>query len=311
MSENTKDTLTKSIDKTKENEEKKKDVLFEIRNNLENITSDIDKNTDIISLKKKLKVIVKKIYEYMESIKRPRSPISSKSNENHNGENSVKSEDSILDPNNIIKQYGFQNIPSFETSSHSSSNSEVIKYKSGIYEGEILNGKRHGNGTMTYKNNFEYKGEWKNDKKEGIGEYYNKTNRDKYRGDFKNDKAEGKGKSFYDNGDTYEGDYKNWNKEGKGVYKYNNGDMYEGEFKKDLIDGYGTYIYKNGSKYIGEFRKGSPEGLGAYIYISGDKYEGKVKKWNKEGKGVFYYNNGDRYEGDFMNDVREGKGIYY
>lgn len=47
-----------------------------------------------------------------------------------------------------------------------------IEYKnSDTYEGETLNGKRHGIGTYTWANGDTYEGEWKNDKRNGHGKY--------------------------------------------------------------------------------------------------------------------------------------------
>ena len=57
------------------------------------------------------------------------------------------------------------------------------KYTDAIYEGELLNGKREGNGIMTYISGRKYEGNWKNDLREG------------------------KGKEKYISGNTYEGDY--------------------------------------------------------------------------------------------------------
>ena len=47
-----------------------------------------------------------------------------------------------------------------------------------------------------------YVGDWKNDKREGHGEYYWKKG-DKYDGDWKNDKREGRGKKIYKNYGEY------------------------------------------------------------------------------------------------------------
>lgn len=51
-------------------------------------------------------------------------------------------------------------------------NFKRVKYDGGdVYEGEILNGKRQGEGKYTWANGDTYEGEWKNGKKYGHGKY--------------------------------------------------------------------------------------------------------------------------------------------
>lgn len=45
----------------------------------------------------------------------------------------------------------------------------VTKY--GVYDGEVLNGKFHGNGTYIFNNGDKYTGEWKNGMIDGKGVY--------------------------------------------------------------------------------------------------------------------------------------------
>ena len=62
----------------------------------------------------------------------------------------------------------------------------------GVYVGEGIDGKRHGQGTVTYSNGKKYVGEFKNGKKHGQGtETY--PNGSKYVGEFKNGKYHGQG----------------------------------------------------------------------------------------------------------------------
>lgn len=72
----------------------------------------------------------------------------------------------------------------------------------GYYEGEWLNGMRHGKGV--YVSNFEYIQVWED-----------KTC---YEGDFKNDQMHGKGKITHPNGDVYEGEWQNDMANGYGVF---------------------------------------------------------------------------------------------
>ena len=45
---------------------------------------------------------------------------------------------------------------------------EEVNYENGnLYKGELLNGKRHGYGEMTFSDQSVYKGQWKDNKRTG------------------------------------------------------------------------------------------------------------------------------------------------
>ena len=47
---------------------------------------------------------------------------------------------------------------------------KIIHYKDGsVYQGHVVNGRRHGIGKCIYPNKSYYDGEWVNDKREGKG----------------------------------------------------------------------------------------------------------------------------------------------
>ena len=50
-----------------------------------------------------------------------------------------------------------------------SPNLKIKKFKESAYYGEIVNGKRHGQGIMIYNNERVYEGLWENDYKQGKG----------------------------------------------------------------------------------------------------------------------------------------------
>jgi hypothetical protein len=60
-----------------------------------------------------------------------------------------------------------------------------------------------------------------------------------YKGDFKNGKREGRGKIVYYNGDIYEGTFNDGRANGEGTYTKKNGDNYVGSFRDGKPDGYG------------------------------------------------------------------------
>ena len=182
------------------------------------------------------------------------------------------------------------------------------KYEDGEYKGELKNNKRDGKGIMIYNNGNKYEGEWKNDVKEGKGIMIS-NNGNKYEGEWKNDVKEGKFTVTYNSGNKYEGEFKD-NVRKKGIYIFLNGDKYIGEFN-DKRNGKGIFYYNNGNKYEGNFVEDKRDGYGVMFYNNGDVYKGNWVAGRKEGKGLYYYNDGSRYEGDFENDMMNGEGIIY
>ena len=69
----------------------------------------------------------------------------------------------------------------------------------GVYVGEEIDGKRHGQGTVTYSNGKKYVGEFKNGKKHG------------------------QGTQTWSDGDKYEGEHKDGKKDGQGTYTWADG----------------------------------------------------------------------------------------
>ncbi|MGR3174987.1 MAG: MORN repeat-containing protein [Candidatus Scalindua sp.] len=125
------------------------------------------------------------------------------------------------------------------------------------YVGEVKYGKRHGQGTMTYASGVRYVGEWKNDEKHGQGTM-TRPNGDKYVGEWKNDKRHGHGTSTYGSGNKYVGEWDFDQRHGQGTMTYANGDKYVGEWRYNKRDGQGTMTRANGDgdKYEGEWKEG-------------------------------------------------------
>jgi hypothetical protein len=75
------------------------------------------------------------------------------------------------------------------------------------------------------------------------GYSYNLTNKIIYKGNFKNNLKEGEGEEK-NNEYLYKGNFINDKKNGNGKIIYNySGDIYEGNFKDDLFEGNGHYVY--------------------------------------------------------------------
>ena len=143
---------------------------------------------------------------------------------------------------------------------------DQIKYSDGsVYEGDIVNAMRQGNGKMTYKNG------------------------DVYEGTFINDKMNGSFTVHYANGDIYVGPFVNNVREGYSTisYKYSDGyDIYEGEFKADKKNGKGKLTYADGNVYEGEFVNDLKNGNGVLTYSEGDVYT-EAGEWMMRELGLF------------------------
>ena len=156
----------------------------------------------------------------------------------------------------------------------------------GVYVGEKKDGKRHGQGTLTFSDGSSYEGEYRNDKRHGQGTL-TKPNGDKYVGEFKDGEMTSQGTYTHSDGSSYEGEWKDGKKHGYGTLTYLNGEKYYGEFKDGKRNGQGTLTKPNGDKYVGEFKDGKQDGQGTYTHSDGKKYVGEWKDGYKTGQGTF------------------------
>ena len=85
-----------------------------------------------------------------------------------------------------------------------------------IYLGEKKDGKRHGQGELTFSDGSKYEGEFKDDKKHG------------------------QGTETYSDGSSYEGEWKDGEQDGNGTYTWSDGGKYVGEWKDGYKTGKGT-----------------------------------------------------------------------
>ena len=130
-----------------------------------------------------------------------------------------------------------------------------------IYEGNFVNGKFEGQGTLRYKNGDVYIGQFSNNVRNGKGTI-KYANRLIYDGNWVEGKKNGKGKSTFPNGTIYDGNWVDNNYNGKGTYKYASGDIYEGNFVVGTYEGQGRLTLKNGDYYDGEWKKFKRNGYG-------------------------------------------------
>ena len=226
--------------------------------------------------------------------------------------------------------------------------------KDKCYIGERKDGMKHGKGRLfDQSGNLVYDGQWLENKKSGIGELYVNVPLNipyDYKGEFKDDKRHGQGQEFFPNGElhysgswkrgkydgngqiytqeetkdgiihalAYDGGFKCGLRHGKGTaYDEHKDISYKGQWKKGLYDGQGKYYLKSILMYNGSYKAGRRHGKGAEYYLNGVvKYAGDFKDNLYDGCGLLYYECDDlqqilHYEGQWMGGLAHGKGKYY
>ena len=108
-------------------------------------------------------------------------------------------------------------------------NSNGVSELYSTYEGALVTGHMHGQGTYTFADGSVYTGEFRN-------------------GDF-----EGFGIKTYADGGRYEGGWQTGNFHGQGTYTWANGDVYAGEFRNGDFEGFGIKTFANGSRVVGQW----------------------------------------------------------
>ena len=177
------------------------------------------------------------------------------------------------------------------TASASIAKVERVVFDNGdVYEGEMVDGFRHGKGKYTWANGNEYEGDWVRGKRTGYGVYKSY------------DKNEIKGGTFVSY--IYEGEWKNSEKHGRGVAKgyevfHHFGHVYmdwsyDGEWVADNRHGKGAYwewggdaLHEAWRVYCGEWIDNVRQGLFVWQYepsSTGKKYinyyvDGKDVVW--------------------------------
>ncbi len=187
----------------------------------------------------------------------------------------------------------------------------------GKYEGDLKDGKRHGKGTLTFKDGGKYVGDWKNGKFQGKGtltlpegvKYFGELEfpeGGEYVGQFKDGKMDGKGTlTFMD-----DSEYLEWHGGGKKdsyptdnvqeTETFGDGGKYVGEWKNGEFHGKGTLTFPDGRKYVGKFDGGFEEGDGTLSFPDGDKYVGQFHRGVEHVQGTLTFTSGNKFVGEFL-----------
>ena len=189
-----------------------------------------------------------------------------------------------------------------------------------VYQGEMLNGLRHGQGRMSFSEiPSVYEGAWIEGKRHGYGTLsLNESGTHRYQGEFHSDMKQGKGTMTYSNGDVFEGDWAADQKEGQGKMSWISlKQEYEGTWSKNKPNGYGLFTWFQQvseptagnhaliiryNRYKGRFVDGQRSGYGAMYYATGSRYEGEWLRDQKQGEGCFVFEGGDVWRGSFEED---------
>ncbi|CAN0081679.1 unnamed protein product, partial [Ectocarpus sp. 12 AP-2014] len=86
-----------------------------------------------------------------------------------------------------------------------------------VYEGDLLDEKRHGVGEYRYADGTVYSGEWHRGQRQGFGTLISPTGA-VYEGEFDHDLIHGEGLWSWTDGSSYAGQTKHGVREGKGLY---------------------------------------------------------------------------------------------
>ena len=203
---------------------------------------------------------------------------------------------------------------------------------SDVYEGELKDGKHHGQGKFTYPDGRFHEGEFKEGKLwNGTGVMLFKDG-NVYEGKFNKGKHHGQGKLTYPDGRTHEGTFsggKLWN--GSGTILYPNGGVYEGAVLGGKHHGFGTFTAPSGQVEKGMWENGQllavapsettenttsvaekivpANGAGELLLKDGGKYKGELVQGMMHGQGKITYPDGRTLEGMFRHDkICNGKG---
>ena len=208
------------------------------------------------------------------------------------------------------------------------------------YEGELHNGKPHGQGVMTryegkLRNGQPPHGQvgvrtWDNEADESFvawpvwPDVFEGVKREtwRYKGEFRNGKPHGRGVVTFLGGREIrlEGEFRNGKLYGQGVMTFparvrlegkfqfrinTEGGRYKGELRDEKPHGRGVMTFADGGCYRGEFRDGEPHGGGSMTFADGKHYGGEFRDGKPFGQGV----SEGRYEGEFRNELPHGQGV--
>ena len=145
---------------------------------------------------------------------------------------------------------------------------EYIEHDVKDYVGELVNGKRHGQGAGTLADGKKYFGEWAHGSRHG------------------------QGIATWPDGQQYVGEWSGDLATGNALLSKPDGSTYVGQFVDSQRHGYGVQTFASGAKYVGQWKDDHPEGQGVHISPEGKQHIGKFAINQRHGWGVRFFENG-------------------
>jgi hypothetical protein len=130
------------------------------------------------------------------------------------------------------------------------------------YEGDWIDGMKHGNGTMIYPSGNVFTGEWQYNLKHGRGEMLWSDRNESFDGEWKHGRPNGSGVHI-------------WKVDAVKYHQFPMFNLYRGDFKDGKRHGTGTFYYASGARYIGEWSDNKKHGQGTYLAENGQCYSGE------------------------------------
>lgn len=142
------------------------------------------------------------------------------------------------------------------------------------YEGDWCDGRWTGQGRLANAEGDIYDGSLLNDKKHGYGVMRFRDGRT-FAGDYFHGNMV-KGKMTYNDGSTYDGSWFGGTRHGSGICIFADGSMYEGDFYEGEFHGQGKMTWSDGGYYVGAWREGDMYGFGREVRPDGTlRHDGK------------------------------------
>lgn len=168
---------------------------------------------------------------------------------------------------------------------------------------------KNGDGTVTYKNNSTYTGQFQNSMRHGQGTLL-LTDGTKYESEWRNDERHGKGKENCPDGTTFVGTYAKGMRHGVGEMTWPEGSKYSGQFERGRANGEGELLRTDGSVYRGQFSEDCMSGEGRMRWRDGVEYVGQFITNRREGFGKMHWTSGKwkSYEGIWKDGMQHDRG---
>ena len=124
-----------------------------------------------------------------------------------------------------------------------------------------------------------------------------------YYGEFKNNKKEGLGTIEWNDGSKYQGEFTNNHMNGYGMIEFPDKNFYQGEIKNGKMDGFGEFFWGHTKKYVGYYKNDKRNGFGIYISKTNDHLS------DSEFDNEYDYHNCSTFIGFWKNGNMDGFGM--